>query len=136
MVVQEFEKDIDSNYHVDFIYSMANVRANNYKLAEMDWLTVKIKAGRIVPALATTTAAVAALQTIEMLKYLKKCKFEDHRNTFLNLAVPSLMMSEPGPAAKTTLKAGLEVTLWDRWEYNDAPKSVTLLEVVKHLEVK
>ena len=40
---------------------MANIRANNYKLAEMDWLTVKIKAGRIVPALATTTAAVAAL---------------------------------------------------------------------------
>jgi len=40
---------------------LANVRASNYKLDEMDWLTVKIKAGRIVPALATTTAAVAGL---------------------------------------------------------------------------
>ena len=71
-----------------------------------------------------------------MLKYLKNCKFEDYRNSFLNLAVPSLMMSEPGPTAKTTLKAGLEVTLWDRWEYNDASKLVTLLEVVKYLEDK
>lgn len=37
----------------------------------MDWITVKIKAGKIVPALATTTAAIAALQTIEILKLLK-----------------------------------------------------------------
>ena len=37
----------------------------------MDWLTVKIKAGRIVPALATTTSVVAALQTIEIIKAIK-----------------------------------------------------------------
>jgi hypothetical protein len=40
---------------------MANCRSLNYKLDEMDWLTVKIKAGRIIPALATTTAAIAGL---------------------------------------------------------------------------
>lgn len=59
--VEEFEKDNDDNYHVDFIHAMANIRAANYKLEEMDWITVKIKAGRIVPALATTTAAIAGL---------------------------------------------------------------------------
>jgi len=56
-----FEKDLDSNHHIDFMYSMANCRSQNYKLDEMDWLTVKLKAGRIVPALATTTAAIAGL---------------------------------------------------------------------------
>jgi hypothetical protein len=40
---------------------MANIRASNYRLESMDWINVKIKAGRIVPALATTTAAVAGL---------------------------------------------------------------------------
>lgn len=55
---------------MDFIHAFANVRAQNYKLDEMDWITVKIKAGRIVPALATTTAAIAALQTIELIRYL------------------------------------------------------------------
>jgi hypothetical protein len=40
---------------------MANIRSSNYSLTPMDWITVKIKAGKIVPALATTTAAVAAL---------------------------------------------------------------------------
>lgn len=33
----------------------------NYGLDEMDWITVKLKAGRIVPALATTTAVVSGL---------------------------------------------------------------------------
>lgn len=28
--VEEFEKDNDSNFHIDFIYSMANIRASNY----------------------------------------------------------------------------------------------------------
>jgi hypothetical protein len=43
---------------------MANLRSLNYKLDEMDWITTKLKAGRIVPALATTTTCVAGLQTL------------------------------------------------------------------------
>jgi len=43
------------------MYSMGNCRAFNYKLEAMDFVTVKLKAGRIVPALATTTACVAGL---------------------------------------------------------------------------
>ena len=59
--VEEFEKDEDDNFHVDFIYALANIRAQNYGLAPMDWIQVKLKAGKIVPALATTTAAIAGL---------------------------------------------------------------------------
>jgi hypothetical protein len=61
MIVEEFEKDDDENFHIDFIHAAGNVRVLNYSLAEMDWITVKLKAGRIVPALATTTAAIAGL---------------------------------------------------------------------------
>lgn len=43
---------------------MANLRALNYKLDLVDWITTKIKAGRIVPALATTTSCVAGLQVL------------------------------------------------------------------------
>ena len=132
MIVEEFEKDVDDNFHIDFIHAMANIRASNYRLEEMDWVNVKIKAGRIVPALATTTAAIAGLQTLELLKFLKGCKKDEHRNSFLNLAVPSLMMSEPGDAIKTKLKEGLEVTLWDRWEFYAPDPS--LLDVVTHFE--
>jgi len=40
----------------------------------MDWITTKLKAGRIVPALATTTAAIAGLQTLELMKIFEKKK--------------------------------------------------------------
>merc|ERR1712147_356577 len=101
---------------------MANIRASNYGLPSMDWINVKIKAGRIVPALATTTAAVAGLQTIEMLKYLKGLDIEGHRNAFLNLAVPSLMLGEPGPAKQFKIADDIESNLWTRWEYKGATK--------------
>ena len=32
----EFEKDDDTNYHIDFIHAVANIRARNYKLPEVD----------------------------------------------------------------------------------------------------
>ena len=131
--VEEFEKDNDQNSHIDFIFAMANIRAANYDLEEMEWINVKIKAGRIVPALATTTAAIAALQTLELIKYIKEGKLSAHRNSFMNLAIPTLMMSEPGLAPKKVLKEGLEVTLWDRWEFN-ATKETTLGQVVHHFE--
>ena len=113
---EEFEKDDDSNYHIDYMYSLANCRAANYELVPMNWLTVKLKAGRIIPALATTTAAIAALQTIEVCKLIKGCDYEQMNNSFLNLAIPIFSQSEPGPVPKVKLREDLSVTIWDQWE--------------------
>jgi len=135
LIVEEFEKDNDANYHIDFIHALTIVRAANYKLDEMDWITVKIKAGKIVPALATTTAAIAALQTIELIRFLKGSKIEEYKNSFLNLSVPNMIGSEVNPAKKIKLGSdGLEVTLWDRWEFHAPDRNVTLLDLVQHLE--
>lgn len=92
---EDFEKDNDVNYHIDIIHAMANCRASCYNLTEMDWLTVKLKAGRIVPALATTTASIAGLQTLEMVKTLMNVKKVNFKNIFLNLAVPIINVTEP-----------------------------------------
>jgi len=115
------------------MYSMGNCRASCYKLEVMDWITVKLKAGRIVPALATTTASISGLQTLELVKILKGCELTDHRNIFLNLAVPIMQASEPGNVIKEKLLEGLEVSLWDRWEVKQA-KTMTLASFITHLE--
>jgi len=130
---EEFEKDEDSNYHIDFMYSMGNCRATCYKLEPMEWITVKLKAGRIVPALATTTACVSGCQALELIKVVKGVKLETYRNIFLNLAVPSLQSPEPYECPKIKLAEGIEVTLWDRWEIKNA-KDMKLQDMIKYVE--
>lgn len=117
--IEEFEKDNDANFHIDYIYSMSNLRSKNYKIDELDWVSVKIKAGRIIPALATTTAAIAGLQALELIKIIKQSPIGDIRNSFVNLAVPMMQASEPGEIRKNLIckENNIYVTEWDRWEY-------------------
>lgn len=134
MCVAEFEKDDDSNGHIDFITAAANLRASMYGIECADRLKVKRIAGRIVPAIATTTAAVAGLVSIELLKVLyEKQPIEVFKNCFLNLALPVLLLSEPGPVEKTVIKEGLTITMWDKWEVK-GNKNFLLHQFLQHFK--
>ncbi len=63
-----FEKDDDTNFHIDFIASVSNLRARNYKIQEEERLKIKIIVGKIIPAMATTTAMVVGAVLNEILK--------------------------------------------------------------------
>ena len=130
----EFDKE--DNYQIDIIYSMSALRCRNYKLEIMDWMTVKIKAGRIIPALATTTSSIAALQTIELVKIAKNCDIENYRNSFLNLAIPLLQSSEPGACTKNIIRDGLTTTLWDRWEVSLESDKCTIKNLFEILKTR
>jgi ubiquitin-activating enzyme E1-like protein 2 len=131
----EFEKDDDSNHHVDYVWAASNLRAANYSIAESDRLTVKRIAGRIIPAIATTTAAVSGLVAGELVKILIQRKTaEPYRNAFLNLALPLFSFSEPAPPAKTKLAEGVYFTVWDSWEVHDTAEGMTLQNLVDHFQ--
>jgi len=105
LVAADFEKDDDTNHHIDFIAAAANLRARNYAIREATRFDVKLIAGRIIPAIATTTCAVAGLVVLELYKVIAGGTLERARNTFMNLATNMYSMAEPaGPKRTKTVE--------------------------------
>ncbi|XP_043697731.1 ubiquitin-activating enzyme E1 1-like isoform X2 [Telopea speciosissima] len=127
----QFEKDDDTNYHMDLIAALANMRARNYSIPEVDKLKAKFIAGRIIPAIATATAMATGLVCLELYKVLDGGhKLEDYRNTFANLALPLFSMAEPVPP-KVIKHRDMSWTVWDRWILRDNPTLRDLLQWLK-----
>lgn len=63
-----FEKDNDLNLHMDFIVAASNLRAANYRIPPADKLKSKLIAGKIQPAIATSTSIVAGFASLELYK--------------------------------------------------------------------
>jgi len=104
---------------------------------------VKIKSGKIVPAMMTTTACVSALETVEIIKALllydkstaSKKLLNDHgfkienvlqktplpqikdypfRNTFINIALNFMTRSDPAPPKFIKLSTGSTISVWEK----------------------
>ncbi|KAG2690952.1 hypothetical protein I3760_09G214400 [Carya illinoinensis] len=128
----QFEKDDDTNYHMDLIAGLANMRARNYGIPEVDKLKAKFIAGRIIPAIATSTAMATGLVCLELYKVLDGGhKLEDYRNTFANLALPLFSIAEPVPP-KVIKHKDMSWTVWDRWILKDNPTLKDLLQWLKN----
>ncbi|VDM35470.1 unnamed protein product [Hydatigera taeniaeformis] len=135
----EFDKDNDNDGHIDFIAAATNLRAMMYGLPEAERFEVKRIAGRIIPAIATTTAAVAGLVSLEVLKYICfsgtsseiECLTNHSRNNFANLSLPSVLSALPGLCVTKNLPNNTHFTVWDRWEMKLPTKTSTLKEFIE-----
>jgi ubiquitin-activating enzyme E1 len=141
----EFEKDDDNNFHIDFINATANLRASNYQIKNCDRNKTKMIAGKIIPAIATTTAMITGAVTAEIYKVVQGyTKIEDVRNGFINLALPLFLFSEPSEVNKikdkdydpismaaTKVVPG-EFTIYDKITLNEG--SMTLQAMIDHID--
>lgn len=101
----EFEKDDDSNYHIDFIHAAANLRAVNYQIKTNSRHQTKQIAGKIIPAIATTTAMITGAVSAEIYKFVQGyTEIENVKNSFINLALPLFLFSEPTEVGKIKSK--------------------------------
>ena len=110
--VEEFEKDDDSNRHMDFIHAAGIIRAVQYGIPEKSRLESKKIVGRIIPAIATTTAMTVGFVAGEVYKVLLGAELEKFTEWNVNLAVNSFASFEPNPCPVLDVK-GTKYTLWD-----------------------
>lgn len=100
--IVEFEKDDPTNWHIEFMGGVSNLRARNYKIEEVDNFKIKLIAGKIIPAIATTTAMVVGAVGIEIIKFLLGKGPESYKNVTINLALPLWVFNDPLPPIEIT----------------------------------
>ncbi|XP_063104939.1 ubiquitin-like modifier-activating enzyme 7 isoform X4 [Cavia porcellus] len=129
-----FGKNEDSHFHVDFVRAAASLRSQNYGISEpADYAQISCSCqskrimSQIIPAIATTTAAVAGLLGLEMYKVVGSPRpVGAFRHTYLDLAGNRLERSVPSAPAIQNFHH-LQWTHWDRLKEHHGLKVTMLL---------
>jgi ubiquitin-activating enzyme E1 len=114
-LLEDFDKDSINLSHVEFLTILTNIRNSIYSIEIIDEFTVKGIAGKIIPALCSTTSVISGLVMIEYLRYCLKLKtLESYTNNYVNLSLNLYTNSIPIKCKDEWIKINLEnLTLED-----------------------
>ena len=110
------------------MYAASNLRANNFRIENCDINKVKMIAGKITPAIATTTAGIVGLVSLQLYT-LKQTQIIDYlRDCNMNLSCNNYMICKPIACKYEENKENFEnikfipekFTIWDFIEINQS----------------
>ena len=142
--IEEFDKDDEKKGHIEFLYAFTNLRAENYDIEKCNISKVKMIAGKIVPAIASTTAAVVGivalqlyvLKSTEDIKNLRNCYFDLARNVicFENVRMAKFIKDGNDQLKQGSKKYKLipeKYTIWDYLVINDSLSIKQFIDYMK-----
>jgi ubiquitin-activating enzyme E1 len=99
-------------------------------------------AGKIIPAIATTTAAITGIVSLQLYTLYQTNKIDFLRDCYLNLGINSMIMSEPREAIKNKDKDNDPILLgpvkaippnWTVWDKITINQSMTCKELIDYI---
>ena len=142
--IEGFEKDDDEKGHVEFLYAFSNLRAENYNIEKCEISKVKLIAGKIVPAIASTTAAIVGIVALQLyvlkqtedINFLRNCYFNFARNVicFENLRRNKNVKDGNDNLKDNEKKFKLVPEKYSIWDYLILNKSMTIKEIILYIK--
>ena len=142
--IEEFDKDDETKGHVEFLYSFTNLRAENYDIEKCDISKVKMVAGKIVPAIASTTAAVVGIVALQLyimkttddIKNLRNCYFDLARNVicFENLRMNKFIKDGNDKLEEGKKRYKLIPEKYSIWDYLIINQTLTIKQFLDYMK--
>lgn len=142
--IEEFDKDDETKGHVEFLYAFTNLRAENYDIEKCDISKVKMVAGKIVPAIASTTAAVVGIVALQLyimkttddIKNLRNCYFDLARNVicFENLRMNKFIKDGNDKLEERKKRYKLIPEKYSIWDYLIINQTLTIKQFLDYMK--
>ena len=137
----EFDKDNSDLYHIEWINECANLRNIQYKIEETSLNQTRLIAGKIIPAMISTTSLIAGFQIMEFIKLVKFYDLNKYKNLqnnndinifknrFVNLNINYCDGINPAFPKNYLLKNGNKLNLWTNFNISTNLTNLIIEEI-------
>ena len=91
----QYEKDTTDINIINYVCYSSNLRAKNYNIPILDKIKIKIIAGKIMPALITSTSAIAGLLALQFYVLSQNSNCKNFRIGVIDLSDNTLALGKP-----------------------------------------